>query len=57
MNVRKGDTVMVIASKRTPGNCFSFIALATSGAFSQGAPICSNGRSVPRPSVRFVPSK
>ena len=48
---------IVIASKRMPGSRISFIARATSGALSHDAPICSNGRSVPRPSVRLVPSK
>ena len=52
-----GSTDIVMASKRMPGSRISFITLATSGAFSHGAPICSNGRSVPLPSVRLVPSK
>ena len=32
-------------------------AVAYRWASSHGAPTCSKGRSVPRPSVRFVPSK
>ena len=47
----------VMASKRIPGSRVSFMTLATAGALSQDAPICSKGGSVPLPSVRFVPSK
>ena len=50
-------TDTVTASKRMPGSRRPFIASTISGAFNHDAPICSNGRSVPRPSVRLVPSK
>ena len=52
-----GSTGIVIASKRMPGSRIVVHRPDDRGAFSHGAPICSNGRSVPRPSVRFVPSK
>ena len=50
-------TDIVMASNRIPGSRIAFMTLTTSGALSQEAPICSNGRSVPLPSVRLVPSK
>ena len=50
-------TGIVMASKRIPGSLRPFMTVTTASAFSHGAPTCSNGQSVPRPSVSVVPSK
>ena len=39
-----------------PGRSRAFNAAASAGPSIHGAPICSNGVSVPRPTERFVPS-
>ena len=49
------DTPLPIGFDKTISQ--PFIVAATAGASSHEAPTCSNGRSVPRPSVRLVPSK
>ena len=41
---------------QTPGRARPFMAAATACASSHGAPASSNGRVVPRPSDRLVPS-
>jgi hypothetical protein len=42
--------------KRTPGSSRALRWVASSGPFNQGAPMISNGVSVPRPTDRLVVS-